>query len=291
MKSKIKTVVFPVAGLGTRFYPATKVTPKELLVIVDKPIIHYAVQEAIDAGMERFILVTNPRKKMIERYFDINREVTHSEKRSASYAATRDEFFNPSSLRQVFLAHQSKPLGDGHAVWCARTLIGQEPFAVIMPDDVIHSKVSCLAQLVQAYEGNGGNWMAVRNVSRSDTNRYGIIDVKSDDGHIISVKGMVEKPEPASAPSTLAITGRYIFQPEILASLKQTKKGYGGEIQLTDAMAKLSTQQPFFGLRFEGNHFDCGNKFGLLEANMTFAYARPDVAPALKRFLHKLTRT
>jgi UTP--glucose-1-phosphate uridylyltransferase len=282
----IRKAVFPVAGLGTRFLPATKVMPKEMLTVVDRPLIQWAVEEAAAAGIEVFILVTSRGKWSLIDHFDHHEELystLSAKKRTKDLEAVARIL--PEGA-QIASTRQSRPLGLGHAVWCARHLIGDEPFAVLLPDDLVLAETPCLKQMVAVYEKAGGNVVAVMDVPKDQTHRYGILKTGRDDGReggLAEIKGLVEKPAPGTAPSTLSIIGRYILQPEIFAALESVEKGSGGEIQLTDAMAKLIGRQPFHGLRFAGTRFDCGDKAGFVAANLAFALRRPDLAPAVRK--------
>lgn len=285
MPQKVRTAVFPVAGLGTRFLPATKSMPKEMLTVVDKPLIQYAVEEARDAGIERFIFVNGRNKGMLQDHFDLNYELDDTlEKRGKkdALAASRSMVLAPGAIASV---RQQEPLGLGHAVWSAKSLVGDEPFAVILPDDLIQSNKPCLKQLIEVYEETRGNVVAVLDVPREHTQRYGILKVGEDDGRIASVEGLVEKPDPAEAPSTLSVIGRYVLLPQVMTYLDEKAVGAGGEIQLTDAMARMIGSTPFHGLRFEGKRFDCGDKIGFLEANLSFALARDDLGEEARRVL------
>ncbi len=283
----LRKALFPVGGLGTRFLPATKAMPKEMLPVVDKPVIQYAVEEARAAGIEEFIFVTGRGKTAIEDHFDHSWELHDSlQARGKSAELEEIERLLPTP-GQVAYTRQQEPLGLGHAVWCARNLVGDEPFAVLLADDLILSDQPCLKQMAEVYNKIGGNVAAVMDVPREQTSRYGILDVVSDDGRLAAVKGLVEKPAPEAAPSTLSIIGRYILQPEIFDELDRQEKGAGGEVQLTDAMARTIGRIPFHGFRFEGTRFDCGNKAGFLEANIAFALARPDLAPELTEILKR----
>jgi len=282
MPQKVRKAIFPVGGLGTRFLPATKAMPKEMLPVVDKPLIQYAVEEAQAAGIEDFIFVTGRGKHTIEDHFDVSFELdTMLRKRNKTdmLAAIRSWMPSPG---QISYTRQMEPLGLGHAVWCARHLIGNEPFAVLLADDLVLSQEACLKQMVDVHDDVGGSVVAVMDVPREHTNRYGILDVKSDDGRLVSVSGLVEKPDPSVAPSTLSIIGRYILQPEVFDHLDKQEKGAGGEIQLTDAIAATLGSESFCGLRFEGRRFDCGDKAGFLEATIAFALSRDDLAPAMR---------
>jgi len=288
MGHTIRKAVFPVAGLGTRFLPATKAMPKEMLTVVDKPVIQYALEEARAAGIEDFIFVTGRNKTALEDHFDYSYELQRTlEERGKTAALESIKSWLPKP-GQVASIRQQLPLGLGHAVLCAKNLIGNEPFAVILPDDLVLSKTPCLQQLVAVHEETGGNVVAVVDVPREHTSKYGILDVSSDDGRLASVRGLVEKPAPAEAPSTLSIIGRYILTPTIFGHLETTGKGAGGEIQLTDGMVKLLGTEPFHGLRFEGARYDCGDKIGFLEANLAFGLARSDVASDLRRIIAAL---
>jgi UTP--glucose-1-phosphate uridylyltransferase len=286
MIQRIRKAVFPVGGLGTRFLPATKAMPKEMLPVVDKPLIQYAVEEARAAGIEQFIFVTGRSKSAIEDHFDLSYELETTMRERGKDAQIREVNSWMTEPGQITFTRQQKPLGLGHAVLCARHLIGDEPFAVLLADDLILSERPCLKQMVTAYAKTGGNIVAVEEVPREHTNRYGVLDIAKDDGKLVSVKGVVEKPEPAKAPSTLSIIGRYILEPLVFEHLSHLGKGAGGEIQLTDALSGLiKAKRPFHGLRFEGKRFDCGDKAGFFEANVAFALNRKDMAPAVKKIL------
>jgi UTP--glucose-1-phosphate uridylyltransferase len=286
MAQRIRKAVFPVGGLGTRFLPATKAMPKEMLPVVDKPLIQYAVEEAQAAGIEEFIFVTGRSKTAIEDHFDhpYELETTLRERgKDAQIAAVNGWMPQPG---QIAYTRQQVPLGLGHAVWCARNLVGDEPFAVLLADDLILADTPCLKQMVDAHSETDGNVVAVMEVPREHTNRYGILDIKRDDGRLVAVKGVVEKPQPAAAPSNLSIIGRYILQPEVFDHLARIGRGAGNEIQLTDALAELIRgNKPFHGLRFAGTRFDCGDKVGFLQANIAFALARADMAGAVRKIL------
>jgi len=284
MKKPVRKAVFPVGGLGTRFLPATKAMPKEMLPVVDKPLIQHAVEEARSAGIEEFIFVTGRQKTALEDHFDLSYELDATLRQRDKKAELEILAAGLPEAGKVAYTRQQQPLGLGHAVWCARHLVGNEPFAVMLPDDLILADTPCLKQMVEVYDKTGGNVVAVMDVPREHTQRYGILDVASDDGRLATVKGLVEKPKPEAAPSTLSIIGRYILQPEIFDHLAKIGRGAGGEIQLTDGLARLiGGDRPFHGLRFAGRRFDCGDKIGWLEANLAFAMARPDMAPALRR--------
>jgi UTP--glucose-1-phosphate uridylyltransferase len=281
----------PVGGLGTRFLPMTKAIPKEMLPVVDKPLIQYGVEEARAAGIDEIIFVTSRGKSAIEDHFDYHFELMKTlEARGKTAELELARGMSPAAGK-ISYTRQPEALGLGHAVWCARNLVGREPFAVILPDDLVLHPRGCLAQLVEAYGKVGGNLVAVEDVPREHTNRYGILDVVSDDGRLAKAKGLVEKPNPAEAPSTLSIIGRYILQPEIFDELDRQDKGAGGEIQLTDAMARTIGSQPFHGLRFEGRRFDCGSRAGFLEANVAYALEREDLAPAMRDIIRRYGAT
>jgi UTP--glucose-1-phosphate uridylyltransferase len=274
--------------MGTRFLPATKAMPKEMLPIIDRPLIQYAVEEAAAAGIEEFIFVTGRGKHAIEDHFDECVELNHllsEQGKDDVLADIRGWMPKPG---QVSYTRQMAPLGLGHAVWCARHLIGDEPFAILLADDLVMSKTPCLKQMVDVYGETGGSVVAVMDVPREHTDRYGILDVNHDDGRLASVKGLVEKPAPADAPSTLSIIGRYILQPNVFRWLDRQEKGEGGEIQLTDAMASTLEDGSFHGMRFEGRRFDCGNKIGYVEATLAFALSRPEMAPAVREIIANL---
>ena len=278
----VKKAILPVGGLGTRFLPATKAMPKEMLPIVDKPLIQYAVEEARAAGIEEFIFVTGRGKTAIEDHFDRSWELEQTlESRNKQALLQQAVAFMPPP-GQIAYTRQQEPLGLGHAVWCARHVIGNEPFAVLLADDLIQAETPCLTQMVEAHAELGGNMVAVMDVPRDETQRYGILDVVEENGRLVRAKGLVEKPSPDQAPSTLSIIGRYILQPEVLQELDRQEVGAGGEIQLTDAMARTIDRLPFHGLRFEGRRYDCGDKAGFLEATVAFALARDDLGDAMR---------
>jgi UTP--glucose-1-phosphate uridylyltransferase len=286
MAQPIRKAVFPVGGLGTRFLPATKAMPKEMLPVVDKPLIQYAVEEAQAAGIEEFIFVTGRSKTAIEDHFDHSYELETTLKergKNAQVIAVNSWMPRPG---QIAYTRQQVPLGLGHAVWCARNLVGDEPFAVLLADDLILADKPCLSQMVDVHNETDGNVVAVMEVPRDQTNRYGILDVEQDDGRLVKMRGVVEKPEPAKAPSNLSIIGRYILQPEVFEHLARIGRGAGNEIQLTDALAELVRgNKPFHGLRFTGQRFDCGDKVGFLQANIAFALSRADMSEAVKQIL------
>mgnify|MGYP000533673193 CR=1 FL=1 len=277
MTNRVRKAIFPVGGMGTRFLPATKAMPKEMLPVVDKPLIQYAVDEAREAGIEEFIFVTGRAKSAIEDHFDHSYELERSlEDRGKDDVLKSIQDIIPDA-GQVFYTRQQKPLGLGHAVWCARYHIHDEPFAVLLADDLIMAEPGCLKQMMDVYAETGGNIVATEEVPPEHTDRYGILDVVEDDGKLARAKGLVEKPSPDEAPSNLCIIGRYILQADVFDYLGKQESGAGGEIQLTDAMAKTIGDIPFHGLRFDGRRFDCGDKLGFLEANIAFALARDDL--------------
>ena len=288
--AKIRKAVFPVAGLGTRFLPATKAMPKEMLTVVDRPLIQHVVDEAREAGIEHFIFVTGRNKSVIEDHFDrqFELEVTLAERgKKDELAALMEDLPAPGSLS---FTRQQTPLGLGHAVWCARELVGREPFALLLPDMLVQAKKSCLAQMMQIYASlpPDSNLIAVEEVPAERLQSYGVVGVGQDRSGAFEITSMVEKPKPGSAPSNKIITGRYILQPEIFDVLSGQERGAGDEIQLTDAMKRLMTQRPFFGFKFEGRTFDCGSTAGFLAANVAYALARPDIAPAFRAELEAL---
>src|SRR5262249_35086493 len=283
MIAPVRKAVFPVAGLGIRLLPATRAIPKEMLTVVDRPSIHYVVDEARAAGIEHFILVTGRNKAVIEDYFDNQIELEQAllgrgPDKEQELDRLRHDLPEPGTMS---FTRQQKPLGLGHAVWCARELVGNEPFAVLLPDMLMAAEPGCLAQMVAAYKETGGNMLSVEECDPARTDQYGIVGVGETVGQAFRITSMIEKPKPAAAPSNLFINGRYILQPEIFTLLGEHRLGVGGEIQLTDAMIALSARQPFYGFRYRGRTYDCGTKAGLLQANIAFALARPDLAPAL----------
>ena len=286
MTKRVRKAVIPVGGLGTRFLPATKAMPKEMLPVVDKPLIQYAVEEAAAAGIEDFIFVTGRAKQAIEDHFDVSFELEHIlERRGATERLDEVRAVCPANTRMAY-TRQGDPLGLGHAVLCARELVGDEPFAVLLADDLIKSDRPCLQQLVEINEQTQGNVVGVMEVPREHTSRYGILDIGDEDGDLVTVAGLVEKPAPRDAPSRLAIIGRYVLRPEIFEHLAERQVGAGGEIQLTDAMARMIGGAPFHGLRIEGRRFDCGDKLGFFEANVAYALQRDDLADGIRRILN-----
>ena len=285
MPQPIRKAVFPVGGLGTRFLPATKAMPKEMLAVVDKPLIQYVVEEAQAAGIEEFIFVTGRGKNVIEDHFDRAYELQETLiSRNKTRELAQITAWMPA-VGQIAYTRQREPLGLGHAVWCARNLVGDEPFAVLLADDLILSETPCLKQMIDRYGEVGGNLVAVMDVPRDQTNRYGIVDPGADDGALVAVAGLVEKPDPPAAPSRTAVIGRYLLQPEVFGHLDRMERGAGGEIQLTDSMKHMIGQTPFNGVRFEGQRFDCGDKVGFLHANLAFALARDDLADQMREII------
>jgi UTP--glucose-1-phosphate uridylyltransferase len=283
MTKPVCKAVFPVGGLGTRFLPATKAMPKEMLPVVDKPLIQWAVEEAQAAGIEEFIFVTGRGKTALEDHFDHSVELNQMLADSGKTAELGTITAILEKPGQVVYTRQQKPLGLGHAVWCARNLVGDEPFAVLLADDLVMAEQPCLKQMVEAHEAVGGNMVAVMDVPRDQVSRYGILDVESDDGRLVSARGLVEKPDPDAAPSTVAVIGRYILSPGVFAHLARHERGAEGEIQLTDSLAAMIGESPFHGLRFEGRRFDCGHKTGFLEANIAFALEREELRDEVRR--------
>jgi len=283
MPTRVRKAVFPVAGLGTRLLPATKSIPKEMVTIVDRPLIQYAVDEAREAGIEQLIFVTGRGKSALVDYFDqaFELEATLKEKGKSL------DILGPSNAKfgEVVTVRQQQPLGLGHAVWCARHIVGDEPFAVLLPDELMLGSPGCLAQMVAAYEEIGGNLVAALEVPDSETHKYGVIDPGATDGRLTEIRGMVEKPVPGTAPSNLMLPGRYILQPSVMRALDAQEKGAGGEIQLTDAMARLIGSEPFHAYRFDGERHDCGSAAGFVIANLAVALQRDDVGPSVRRFL------
>lgn len=283
----VRKAVFPVAGLGTRFLPATKAVPKEVLPLVDKPLIQYAIDEARDAGITDFIFVTAKGKSALEDYFDYAPELERALEEKKKFDLL--DAIKPADMPSGAISYirQQEALGLGHAVWCARHLVGDEPFAVILPDDVIAGKTSCLRQMVDAYQDVGGNIVAAMELHPDQVSNYGVINPASDDGRLIEMKGMVEKPKAGEAPSNLAVIGRYILSPRVMRNLDKMKAGANNEIQLTDAIAEeIKVGRPVHGLRFEGKRFDCGSKAGYLQATVAFALARPDLRDEFAAFIN-----
>ncbi|RGP37389.1 UTP--glucose-1-phosphate uridylyltransferase GalU [Pseudotabrizicola alkalilacus] len=285
---KVSKAVFPVAGLGTRFLPATKSIPKEIMTLVDRPLIQYAIDEARAAGIKEFIFVTSRGKSALEDYFDVAPELE-----SALRKAGKDqllEVLKDTNMDSGAIAYirQNRPQGLGHAVWCARRLIGNEPFAVLLPDDVIAAEKPCLQQMVEAYAETGGNMVAAMEVAPEKASSYGVLDIGNDMGSIVEAKGMVEKPPVGTAPSNLAVIGRYILSPDVLTNLNKIKQGVGGEIQLTDAIAEEIGKSKVYGYRFRGQRYDCGSKAGFLQATVAFGLARPDLRDEFGAYLNDM---
>jgi len=290
MKSPLKKAVFPVAGLGTRFLPATKAMPKEMLTIVDRPIIQLAVDEAREAGIEHFIFVTGRNKGVIEDHFDKQYELEETLRRRGKNLQLSLLEADLPSAGQTSFTRQQEPLGLGHAVWCARELVGGVPFALLLPDMLIHARPGCLKQMLGVYEEHGGNVLAVEEVPHEHVDRYGVVGVGERLSQGFRIKSMVEKPAPEAAPSNLIISGRYILQPAIFEKIANQNPGAGGEIQLTDAMLGLMQEQEFFGLKFEGTTYDCGDKVGFLAANVAYGLEREDIAPAFRAELKRIVQ-
>ncbi|WP_028465780.1 MULTISPECIES: UTP--glucose-1-phosphate uridylyltransferase GalU [Nisaea] len=285
MPVPVRKAIFPVGGLGTRFLPATKSMPKEMLPVVDKPLIQYAVEEARAAGIEEFIFVTGRGKSAIEDHFDHAFELQSMLGERGKEEALKVVEATIPQPGQFSYTRQQEPLGLGHAVWCARNFVGMEPVAVLLADDLILNGQGCLKQMVDTYNEVGGNMVAAMEVAREETQSYGVITPGEVKGRLIEVRGLVEKPKPKDAPSNYAVIGRYILQPKVFEDLARFEKGAGGEIQLTDALARQLGLQPFNGYLFEGHRFDCGSKAGFLEANIAYALDRPDMADAVRSFL------
>ncbi len=286
MKRKVTKAIFPVAGLGTRFLPATKAIPKEILTLVDRPLIQYAIDEARAAGITDFIFVTSRGKSALEDYFDDAPELEAALNKPSKAHLLKLLEATKMHSGEIAYVRQNRPLGLGHAVWCARKLVGDEPFAVLLTDDVVEAERPCLAQMMDAYEETGGNIVAAMEVPRERTSSYGILDIKEDKGGLVSVKGMVEKPQAEDAPSNLAVIGRYILNNSVMENLNQLKQGAGGEIQLTDAIADdISAGRAVYGCRFRGHRYDCGTKAGFLQATVAFGLAREDLREEFEHFL------
>lgn len=287
MIKPLRKAVFPVGGLGTRFLPATKALPKEMLPVVDRPLIQYAVDEAVEAGIEQMIFVTGRGKSAIEDHFDIAYEL----EATMSGRGKSLEVLDATRLKPGAVAYvrQQEPMGLGHAVWCARDIVGDEPFAVLLADDFMVGQPGCLKQMVDAYNTVGGNLLCAQEVAEDQTDKYGVITPGSRDGALTEVRGLVEKPRAGTAPSNLAVIGRYILQPEVMRVLEGQEAGAGGEIQLTDAMARMIGGQPFHGVTFAGRRYDCGDKAGFVQANIAMALAREDIGASVRRFLSEVT--
>ena len=282
----LRKAVFPVGGLGTRFLPATKALPKEMLPIVDRPLIQYAVDEALEAGIEQMIFVTGRGKSAIEDHFDIAYELESTmAHRGKSLEILHQTRLKPGAVAYV---RQQEPMGLGHAVWCARDIVGDEPFAIFLADELMVGQPGCMKQMVDAYNRVGGNLVCGFEVPPEETDRYGIISPGKQDGDLVEVTALVEKPKLGTAPSNLMIPGRYILQPEVMRVLETQGKGAGGEIQLTDAMAQMIGGQPFHAYKFAGRRFDCGDKAGYIQANIALALDRPEIGPAVRKFIDTL---
>ena len=287
MSKPVRKAVFPVAGLGTRLLPATKSIPKEMITVVDRPLIQYAVDEAREAGIEQLIFVTGRGKSALVDYFDQAFELEMTLKAKGKNLDVLE--CSNARFGEVITVRQQQPLGLGHAVWCARHIVGDEPFAVLLPDELMAGKPGCLKQMIDAYGRVGGNIVAALEVPDSETHKYGVITPGGTNGRLTEIRGLVEKPAPGTAPSNLMLPGRYILQPEVMRALDAKEKGAGGEIQLTDAMAKLIGQQPFHAYEFEGERYDCGNASGFVIANLAMALDRDDTGPAVKAYLSSRT--
>jgi len=289
MAARVRKAVFPVAGLGTRFLPATKAMPKEMLTVVDRPLIQHVVDEAREAGIEHFIFVTGRNKGVIEDHFDRQfelEEVLAARGKTSELEVLNADLPGPGTTS---FTRQQEPLGLGHAVWCARELVGNEPFALLLPDVLVQTPgKGCLAQMLDVYDMHGGNIIAVDPVPEDQVKNYGVVSIGEGDGRVFRVNGMVEKPKPGTEPSNLTILGRYILQPEIFDLLSGQERGAGGEIQITDAMLALLKMQRFYALKYEGKTFDCGSKVGFLTANVAYALGRPDIAEAFANEVKKL---
>jgi UTP--glucose-1-phosphate uridylyltransferase len=286
MADRVRKAVFPVAGLGTRLLPATKSIPKEMITVVDRPLIQYAVDEAREAGIEQLIFVTGRGKSALVDYFDQAYELEATLKAKGKSLDVLE--CSNASFGEVVSVRQQQPLGLGHAVWCARDIVGDEPFAVLLPDELMAGTPGCLKQMVEAYEQVGGNIVAALEVPASQTHKYGVVDPGASDGRLTEIRGLVEKPAPGTAPSNLMLPGRYILQPEVMRELDAQERGAGGEIQLTDAMAKLIGRQPFHALKFEGQRYDCGSAEGFVIANLAMSLQRADVAPKVREYISSL---
>jgi UTP--glucose-1-phosphate uridylyltransferase len=288
MSKVVKKAVFPVGGLGTRFLPATKSMPKEMLPVVDKPLIHYAYDEAVASGLSEYVFVTGRNKASIENHFDQAYElqsVLLSNNKHEGIKQTKGWLPDPGC---IFFTRQQEPLGLGHAVWCARNVVQDEPFAVLLADDLMMcDKTPAIAQLLEVYYQTGGNVIALQKVAQEDVSKFGVIDPESINGNVIKAKGIVEKPAIADAPSDLCVVGRYILRPEIFKYLEKRKAGAGGEIQLTDAISEMMSEVPLYGVILEGNRYDCGDKIGFLEANIAFALARPEMRDKVRQIIEK----
>ena len=286
LRKPVRKAVFPVAGLGTRFLPATKAIPKEMLPIIDRPLIQYAVDEAREAGIEQMIFVTGRGKTAIVEHFDhaFELEATMRE-RDKALEVLEPTWIHPGNLVAV---RQQVPMGLGHAIWCARAIVGEEPFAIFLPDELMIGAPGCMKQMMEAYDEIGGNLISVLEVPRDEVSAYGVIDPGHRQGALTEVKGLVEKPSVEAAPSNLIISGRYILQPQVMRTLEKQEKGAGGEIQLTDAMARMIGEQPSHAVTFNGRRYDCGSKLGFVEATLALALERPDMAEATRAMVKRL---
>jgi len=290
MAQRVRKAVLPVAGLGTRFLPATKAMPKEMLTVVDRPLIQYAVEECLAAGIEEFVFVTGRNKSALEDHFDSAYELEATlQQRGKARELKQTQEATIKAGNAVF-TRQQEPLGLGHAVWCARDWIGREPFAVLLPDELTIDSPTCIAQLAAAHDKTGGNVVAVMDVPREQTKNYGIAAVNAEKDGLAAITGLVEKPKPAQAPSTLALIGRYVLQPEVFDHLGRHETGAGGEIQLTDAMARMIGRTPFHALRYSGRRYDCGSRIGFLEANVAVALHRSDTTAETRALLERLLK-
>jgi UTP--glucose-1-phosphate uridylyltransferase len=287
MIKPLKKAVMPVAGFGTRFLPATKAVAKEMLPVVDRPLIQYAVDEARAAGIEQFCFITGRGKTAIVEHFDVAYELEKTLEERGKTEILEELRALAMPPGSILTARQQVPMGLGHAIWCARSFIGDDPFAILLPDDLMLCETPCMAQLAQAYAATGGNVVAIEEVPRERVNKYGVIAPGAIRGNLVEITGLVEKPPVEKAPSNLTVIGRYVLMPEVIGHLAKMEKGAGGEVQLTDGMAKLIGHQPFHGLRYEGRRFDCGDKAGFLEAQIAFALKRPDLAPQVRGFLDR----
>ncbi|MBW2653490.1 MAG: UTP--glucose-1-phosphate uridylyltransferase GalU [Deltaproteobacteria bacterium] len=287
---KIKKAVFPVAGLGTRFIPATKAMAKEMLPVVDKPLIQYAVEEAFEAGIEHIIFVTGRGKKALEDHFDRSFEIEHALKEKGKNDLLKQIQELVPKTGTIIYTRQNQPLGLGHAIWCARDIVGDEPFAVLLADDLIQTDKPVLSEMVKKFDRLRASIAAIMEVEKDQTDKYGILDAQQVEEDIVRIDDMVEKPNPEKAPSNLAIIGRYILTPKIFKYLGEKKKGAGGEIQLTDAMKSLLKEQPIYGYKFKGKRFDCGDKAGFQMANLAFALERPDMRDKLIKFIEEVQK-
>jgi UTP--glucose-1-phosphate uridylyltransferase len=291
MAQRVRKAVLPVAGLGTRFLPATKAMAKEMLTVVDRPLIQYAIEECLGAGIEEFVFVTGRNKGPIEDHFDSAYELEDTLARRGNKTAELKQAEEATiKAGNAIFTRQQKPLGLGHAVWCARPWIGREPFAVLLPDELTLDKPTCIGQLATAHEKTGGSVVAVMDVPREQTKSYGIAAVKAEKDGLQEITGMVEKPKPEEAPSTLALIGRYVLLPEVFDHLDRHEKGAGGEIQLTDAMARMIGNTPFHALTYKGQRYDCGSRLGFLEANVAVALNRADTAAETRALLTRMLK-